>query len=273
MTATVATDREFAVIPKSSYIAIFAAAAISLHVALRYAIGAPRLSWLIPLWATLAAGGIPLVWDLVRKAAQRDFGSDLLAGISIVTASLLGEYLVACIVILMLSGGGALEEAATRRASSVLQALARRMPQTAHRLTSSGMRDIALAEIQSGDRLVVLPHEICPVDGVIVEGHGSMDESYLTGEPFEISKTPGSPALSGAINGGAALTIEATKAPSDSRYARIMRVMLESEQQRPKLRRMADRLGAWNTPLAVAIAAIAWAISGDPGRFLAVMVI
>jgi hypothetical protein len=71
--------------PKSHHIAIFAAAAISLHVALRYAVGAPRLGWLIPLWATLAVGEIPLVWDLTRKAARRDFGSDLLAGISIVT--------------------------------------------------------------------------------------------------------------------------------------------------------------------------------------------
>ena len=112
------------------------------------------------------------------------------AGISIVTASLPGEYLVACIVILMLSGG-ALEEAATRRAPSVLRALARRMPQTAHQLTSSGVRDVSLSEIQPGDRLVVLPHETCPVDGFIIEGHGSMDESYLTGEPFDISKAPG----------------------------------------------------------------------------------
>jgi heavy metal translocating P-type ATPase len=119
----------------------------------------------------------------------------------------------------------------------------------------------------------VFPHEICPVDGVVVEGRGSMDESYLTGEPFEISKTLGAPALSGAINGETALTIEATKTPGDSRYARIMRVMEESEQQRPEIRRMADRLGAWYTPLAVTVAAIGWAMSGDPARFLAVMVI
>jgi cation transport ATPase len=210
---------------------IFSAAAISLHVALRYALAAPRLSSLIPLWATLAVGGIPLVWDLTRKAARQDFGSDLLAGISIVRACLLSEYLVACIVILMLSGGGALDEAATRRASSVLQALTRRMPETAHRLTSSGIRDVSLAKIEPGDRFVVLPHEICPVDGVIIEGHGSMDESYLAGEPFNISKAPGAPALSGAINGEAALTMEAIRASSDSRYARIMRVIRESEHK------------------------------------------
>jgi len=125
---------------------IFSAAAISLHVALRNALAAPRLSWLIPLWATLAVGGLPLVWDLTRKAARQDFGSDLLAGISIVTACLLSEYLVACIVILMLSGGGALDEAATRRASSVLQALAPVID-----LSSSLTRSVPLMESLSKD--------------------------------------------------------------------------------------------------------------------------
>jgi heavy metal translocating P-type ATPase len=100
-----------------------------------------------------------------------------------------------------------------------------------------------------------------------------MDESYLTGEPFEISKAPGAQVLSGAINGEAALTIEAKKAPVDSRYSRIMRVMQESEQQRPRMRRLADRLGSWYTPLAMGIAAAGWAISGDPNRMLAVLVI
>src|SRR6185369_5869002 len=107
----------------NGYIAALAMAGILLHLLLRYAAGAPRLAWMIPLWATLAVGGIPLVWGLAQRLFHREFGSDLLAGISIITAWLLGDYLVASIVILMLSGGTALEEAATRRASSVLRAL------------------------------------------------------------------------------------------------------------------------------------------------------
>jgi heavy metal translocating P-type ATPase len=257
----------------SGYIAAFAAAGITVHLLFRYAIAAPRPGWMIPLWATLAVGGIPLVWELSQRLFHREFGSDLLAGISIVTASLLGDYMVACIVILMLSGGTALEAAATRRAASVLQALSKRMPQRAHRICASGIADVALDQVGIGDRLVMFPHEICPVDGNVVEGHGTMDESYLTGEPFEIAKAPGAQVLSGAINGEAALTIEATRVAVDSRYARIMRVMQETEQQRPRMRRLADRLGAWYTPLAVAIAALGWVVSGDPSRFLAVLVI
>ncbi|MBR9800852.1 heavy metal translocating P-type ATPase, partial [bacterium] len=175
--------------------------------------------------------------------------------------------------VLMLSGGEALEAYAVRRASSVLDALARRMPATAHRVTPDGIAAVALNEIKIGDQLLVLPHEICPVDGVVVEGHGSMDEAYLTGEPYRTSKSVGSDVLSGAINGEAALTIEATRLTEDSRYARIMDVMEQSQQQRPQMRRLADQLGAFYTPLAVAIAVVAWIVSGDPVRFLAVMVI
>jgi heavy metal translocating P-type ATPase len=100
-----------------------------------------------------------------------------------------------------------------------------------------------------------------------------MDESCLTGEPFMMSKAPGAVVLSGAINGEMALTIRATKLAVDSRFAKIMEVMREAEVNRPPIRRLADQLGAWYTPIAVSIALAAWALSGDPVRFLAVMVI
>jgi heavy metal translocating P-type ATPase len=119
----------------------------------------------------------------------------------------------------------------------------------------------------------VYPHDICPVDGAVIEGHGVMDESYLTGEPFQMSKTPGSEVLSGSINGDTALTIRATRLAVDSRYAKIMQVMRASEQQRPRLRRLGDQLGAYYTPLAVVIAIIAWLLSHDADRFLAVLVV
>jgi heavy metal translocating P-type ATPase len=119
----------------------------------------------------------------------------------------------------------------------------------------------------------VAPHEICPVDGEVVQGRGVMDEAYLTGEPYQISKSVGSEVLSGAINGESALTIRATRLAVDSRYARIMQVMQQSQQERPLLRRLGDQLGAFYTPLAVAIAVAAWIASGEAIRFLAVLVI
>ena len=124
-----------------------------------------------------------------------------------------------------------------------------------------------------GDTLVIYPHDICPVDGVVIEGHGVMDESYLTGEPFQITKTSGSTVISGAINGESALTIRTTQRAADSRYAKIMEVMRESEAKRPQLRRLGDQLGAIYTPVALAVAILAWVISGEAIRFLAVLVI
>jgi heavy metal translocating P-type ATPase len=264
---------------KQGVIAVFTIAAILLHLILRFGVktaieihGLPLSE--IPLVAGLVFGGIPLVIDLLIKLLRLEFGSDLLAGISIVTSILLGQYLAGSLVVLMLSGGEALEVYAVRSASSVLEALAKRMPSIAHLKKSSGeVTDLLLEDVRVGNTLIVFPHEICPVDGTVIEGHGVMDESYLTGEPYMMSKTPGSEALSGAINGEQALTIRANKLAIDSRYTKIMQVMRESEQHRPRIRRLGDKLGAFYTPLAVGIALIAWIFSGEPIRFLAVMVV
>ena len=227
----------------------------------------------LPLVVMLVLGGLPLVWDLLTKLFAGTFGSDLLAGISIVTSVLLGEYLAGVLVVLMLSGGAALESRAVSRAGDVLAALARRMPTLAHRKITAGMTDVPLGEITVGDVIMVLPHEICPVDGAVVSGRGTMDESYLTGEPYRMAKAPGSAVLSGSINGEAALEVRTEKIVGDSRYSKIMEVLRTSEERRPRLRRMADALGAFYTPLAVAIAAAAWYFSGSPTRFLAVLVV
>ena len=260
------------VVTRETWIAGLAFAGIAASLLLAWSGATPAMVQ-APLVAVLAAGGGPLVVTLVRSALRGQFGADLLAGISIVTAALLDEYLAGALVVLMLSGGQALEAYAVGRASSVLQALARRMPSVAHRRDDGHVHDVALDAVRVGDHLVVFPHEISPVDGVVVEGHGVMDESYLTGEPYLMPKAPGSDVFSGAINGEHALTIRAVRLAVDSRYARIMHVMRDSEQRRPRLRRLGDQLGAWYTPLAVAIAAIAWAWSGDPVRFLAVLVV
>jgi heavy metal translocating P-type ATPase len=258
---------------KETYIAILTTIGIAVHVGLRYGTHVPHFAALVPLFIALAVGGVPILLTLAKKLWERDFGSDLLAGISILSSVLLGQYLVGAIIVLMLSGGAALEQFATRRASSVLDALAKRMPQVAHRKRGTIVEDIKLDEVRIGDRVVVLPHEICPVDGVVVAGHGVMDESYLTGEPFEIGKAPGAKVLSGAINGDMALTVAAEKLAVDSRYAKIMQVMEQTQQKRPQLRRIGDRLGAWYTPIAVVLAGMTWLITGDSMRFLAVVVI
>lgn len=255
------------------YIAGLTLLAIAVYLILRYGTSFGESAANVPLWIAYVFGGVPLVWGLLGNLLRREFGSDLLAGLSIVTSVFLGEYLAGALVILMLSGGEALEAYAVKSASSVLKALAKRMPSIAHRKAGTSFEEIALDEVAVGDLLEVLPHEICPVDGTVVEGRGVMDESYLTGEPYQISKTPGSTVISGALNGESSLTIRADKLAIDSRYSKIMEVMRDSEERRPRMRRLADQLGAWYTPIAVLIALGAWLASGDPVRFLAVLVV
>ena len=258
---------------KTTIIAALSILAIVSHWVLRFGFHTTEAAYQMPLLVTLVLGGLPLLYDLLGKLLKREFGSDLLGGISIITSVFLGEYLAGSIIVLMLSGGEALESYALRSASSVLAALAKRMPSIAHRKRETEIKDVALNEVAVGDTLVIYPHDICPVDGVVIEGHGVMDESYLTGEPFQITKTSGSTVISGAINGESALTIRTTQRAADSRYAKIMEVMRESEARRPQLRRLGDRLGAIYTPVALTVAILAWAMSGEAIRFLAVLVI
>ena len=149
-------------ISRPTVIALFAAVGVAAYLVGRYILSIPltQCRWL--LIAVLVVGGSPLVVGFTRKLFAGEFGSDLLAGMSIVTSALLGEYLAGSIVVLMLSGGTALEEYATRRASSVLGALAKRMPRIAHRKRSSQLLDVDASEIQVGEQLVVFPMRCAP---------------------------------------------------------------------------------------------------------------
>lgn len=227
----------------------------------------------LPLLIAIIIGGIPSVVQILLKLIKGDLGADLLAAIALLTACILNQYLTAVIIILMISSGQALEAYAMRKASSVLLALAERMPAIAHKKISNGIEDISLTHIHIGDNIIIYPHETCPVDGIVTEGHGSMDESYLTGEPYQISKVPGAAVLSGAINGETVLTIQAQKVPSESRYASIVTVLQEAEQKRPTLRRLGDQIGAVFAPIALILAFVTWYMTGDAIRFLAVLVI
>ena len=260
------------------HIGLLAASLIS--IALHFALSGANLTTVasiaamdIPLLAVIIIGGIPLLIQNSVKLFNGSVGADFLGAIELVAAALLGQYLAAILIIIMLSGGQALEAYAMRKASSVLRALSDRMPSKAHRKNGAKVEEIALADIAIGDEIVVFPHETAPVDGVVMEGHGSMDESYLTGEPYRVSKAPGTAVLSGAINGEAVLTIRAEKLAHDSRYAQIMEVMQEAEQKRPQLRRLGDQLGGAFAVFALVASGIVWLVTGDALRFLSVLVI
>ena len=247
---------------------MFVAIASLVAIALYFMLGSN-----IPLILLIFLGGIPLLIQIGIKLFKASVGADFLGAIELVAGTLLHQYLAAALIVLMLAGGQALEAYAMRRASAVLRALSERMPSLAHRRRGAKIEDIALGEIIVGDEIVVYPHETAVVDGEVIEGNSSMDESYLTGEPYQVSKAPGASVLSGAINGESVLTIRAEKLAHDSRYAQIMQVMQEAEQKRPSMRRLGDQLGGWFAALALIAAGLVWVATGDSLRFLAVLVV
>ena len=227
----------------------------------------------LPLFLIIIFGGVPFVWQITAKILKKNLGADVLALMGLILAVYLGEYLAATLIVLMLASGQALEEYATARASFVLEALAKRMPNMAHLRTANGIKDIAINDIKIGDLIEIYPHESCPVDGVVVEGKSSMDESYLTGEPYRISKTIGSKTLSGAINGESLLVIRAERIAQDSRYSKIVKVIEEASQQKPRMRRLADQIGAIFAPFALVFALITLLLTQSLTKFLAVLVV
>jgi len=253
-----------------SYIAVMSLIAICAYLALTVA---DHSMSGIPLLLTIVIGGVPLFLQIIFNLLKGNLGADSLAAIALMTGVILDQYLAATLIIFMLASGQTLEQYAMRKASSVLLALVARMPSIAHRKVNQHIEDIPLSQINIDDIIVIYPHETCPVDGIVIEGHGSMDESYLTGEPYQISKTAGTSVLSGATNGESLLVIKATQLPEDSRYAAIVNVLEEAEQKRPSLRRLGDKIGAIFAPIALSIAFAAWYFTGDAIRFLSVLVI
>lgn len=251
-------------------LAILCVIAIALYLVLK--LFSPEIAnW--PLYIIIFIGAVPLIWQIGIKLYHKNFGADILAAISIVAAAILGQYLACVIVIMMLASGQALESFALKRASSLLFQLSKRMPTRARRQVGDKFEDIDIKEIKVGDLIIVAPHETSPVDGIIIQGHGYMDESYLTGEPYEVAKTPGAFVISGSINSRSALLVKATKLPKDSRYAQIIKVIEEAEQKKPYIRRLGDQLGAIFAPISLGIAIGAWIFTGEPLRFLSVLVI
>lgn len=211
---------------------------------------------------------------MVRGLFARQFGLDILAVTAIVATVVVGEYWASLVIVLMLTGGEALEVAAAGRAQRELRALLDRVPQQAHRLESSGdVVDVAVEHVRVGDRLLVRPGEIVPVDAELASARASLDESSLTGESLPVDKAAGDLLLSGSVNGSGAIEVTATAIAADSQYQRIVELVREASTSKAPLVRLADRYALPFTAVSLGIAGIAWVISGDPVRFAEVLVV
>lgn len=228
--------------------------------------------WLVGVYALVIAA-----WEavgMVRQLLRGHAGLDILAVTAITAAVLVGEPWAALVVVLMLTGGAALEDYAEHRSKRELTALLARAPQRATRVLADGTTEtVAVGEIAVGDELLVRPGELVPVDAMLLDEHAAFDESSLTGESLPVERSAGELVLSGAVGGSAAVRMRAAALAADSQYQQIVRLVEQAAGSRARVVRLADRYAVPFTLVALAIAGIAWALSGDAVRFAEVLVV
>jgi heavy metal translocating P-type ATPase len=231
--------------------------------------------WVWRGWmAVLVITGLPVVVRTVRGLFRGNFAADVAASLSIVGATALGQPLAGLVIVLMQTGGEWLERYAEGRASNAVRALEEAAPRTAHRERADGQHDdIEASEIVPGDLLLVRPGEMLPADGVVERGRSHLDVSRLTGEAPPDLVQAGSEVRSGAVNLEGAIVVRATRPARDSLYARIVELVRTAQAEKSPIQRMADRYAVWFTPATLLICAVAWFLTHDPLRVLAVLVV
>lgn len=223
-------------------------------------------------WAvTTAVALVSLLRDVVIGLLRRQPGVDVIALLAMGGSLALEEYLAGAVIALMLASGEALEAFADRRAHRELSALLDRAPRTVSRYEGKGLVERPVGEVRRGDRLLVKPGAVIPVDG-IASTHAVLDESALTGESRPVERAAGDPIRSGAVNAGGAFDLLATTTAEGSTYAGIVRLVKEAERQKAPFVRLADRYAAVFVPITLAVAGVAWA-AGDATRALSVLVV
>lgn len=227
--------------------------------------------WALTLFSLAIAAKLSL--EMVQKLRTGHYGVDILAIAAIVSTIAVGEQWASIIIVLMLTGGEALEDYAAGRAKHELKTLLDRAPQNAHKQTKKGIETIPLAKVAIGDKLLVKPGEIIPVDATLLSEVAELDESSLTGESLPVEYLAGATLLSGAINGSRAITIKAAKTSSDSQYQQIVKLVTAAMGVQAPFVRLADRYAVPFTGISFLLAGLAWALSGEPVRFAEVLVV
>ena len=217
---------------------------------------------------------INMAIEMIGDIRRGRWGVDVLAIIAIVSTMIIRDYWAAWMILVMFTGGESLEDYATSQADKELRSLLNNTPRKANKLVDGKVTEVNVDDLQIGDMVLVKPAGQVPVDGKIVKGTSSFDQSSLTGESVPINKKPGDDLMSGSINGDAAVEMKVTKLAKDSEYQSIVALVKSSEAQPAKFVKMADRYAVPFTIISVIIGIIAMAIGGwNFTRFAEVMVV
>ena len=231
-------------------------------------VAARDASWLaVGCWGAAYAA-----WAMIDSLRRRRLGVDAIALLAVVGAMAVGELLAAAVIAVMRASGRAREAGAAGRARRDLRALLARAPRTARRYQGGVLVSVELAAVNAGDKLLVAPGEVVPVDGTLTGGPAVLDASALTGEALPVGRSPGDQGHSGVANAGGPFDLLASASAAESTYAGIVRLVAEAESAQPRLVRLADRYALWFLMVTLAAAGLAWAVAG-PARAVAVLVV
>lgn len=221
----------------------------------------------------LLIGSIPFWYSLLRDIARGDFGIDIIAGIALVGTFFIGQYLAGVVVLLMLSGGQLLEVYAMSRARRELSSLLSKTPKFAHVQRGTEIVEVPLSEITIGMKVIVKAGEVVSVDGTIVKGITTIDESALTGESMTVKKTVGNVVYAGTENRDAVIVIVVEKRANETKYQTIVKLVQDAEKSKAPIVRLANKYSLYFTGITAFIAFIAWIISHDLVRVVSVLVV
>lgn len=226
-----------------------------------------------PFWIVSGLCGlVPALTWLIRDIRNKTMGSDVLAVLSILSTLLTGELFAAAVISVMLASGRVLESWAVGQAERQLKALLERMPRTVNRVGVGGaIETIAVEAIAIGDRLLIRSGEITPTDGTL-SINAVLDESALTGEPLPVNRSKGESISSGVLNAGGPFEFVATTTSENSTYEGIIKLVRSAQANSAPGVRIANKWAVRFVPVAIIVAAIAWLISGDVDRAVAVLV-
>ena len=230
-----------------------------------------------PAWVTVVISGLPLlylaVWRIIHNPGISKISSALLISIAMFAAIAIGDLFAAGEVAFIMALGALLEDATTNRAKKGLQKLLTLAPTQGRRIRGGKEELVPAEQIQKGDLLRILPGETIPVDGAIVSGETSVDQSIMTGESLPVDKTVGDDVFCGTINRFGSIDITATKVGEDSSLQKLIRMVQDAENKQAPMQRIADRAASWLVPVALLIAILAYVFSGNIVTAVTVLVV
>ena len=229
-----------------------------------------------PAWGAVAISGVPLAHAALLRLAGRKgiavFSVPLLITIAMIASISIGNCFAAGEVAFIMAIGGYLEKRTERRAQAGLKNLLSLTPTQCRKIGADTEEMISPADARPGDRVRVLPGESIPVDGIIVSGETTVDQSVVTGESLPVDKGPGDGVYCGTINRFGAVEIETTSAGDDSSLQKLIRLVQEADRKKAPIQRLADRWASWLIPSALGIAVLTYFLTGDPNRMVTILV-